>query len=357
MIQRESRLSLQFLALAAALPFCGLSGIHADERTDGVVRFRQQVQLTKQAFRDVVASPRAGTVQFLAEGNPVSLGMIVSAEGFLITKASQAGQADKVKLTNGKEFSAQLIGTHQARDLALFKIDAVNLSVPDLQEEELSVGAWTAAVGFEHDPVSIGVMSVSRRAIPPNGEHGVLGIELERDEVPRIRRVYPNSGAEIAGLTSGDVVLQVDQKEISTGDHLVKTIRRYRPGDTVQLKIRRNESNVDCSVTLTHPFGGFLSRLAFQNQMGGALSFRRDDFEAVYQSDMVIAPEECGGPVVGLDGKVIGINIARAGRTETYILPIDLVLATIQELQPETSPQQTVVTRKPGQKTETKQND
>ncbi|HWL07618.1 MAG TPA: PDZ domain-containing protein, partial [Planctomicrobium sp.] len=159
-------------------------------------------------------------------------------------------------------------------------------------------------------------------------------------------RVYPNSGAESAGLASGDVVLQVDQRDITTGAQLVRAIRRYRPGDTVVLKIRRQESDVDCSVTLTHPFGGFLSRIAFQNQMGGELSFRRDDFEAVYQTDAVLAPEECGGPVVDLEGNVIGVNIARAGRTETYVLPTDLVLSAFQQIQAGAAGSESVVTRK-----------
>ena len=32
-------------------------------------------------------------------------------------------------------------------------------------------------------------------------------------------------------------------------------------------------------------------------------------------------PADCGGPLVNLDGKVVGMNIARAGRTESYAIP------------------------------------
>ena len=54
------------------------------------------------------------------------------------------------------------------------------------------------------------------------------------------------------------------------------------------------------------------SRDQFQNTMGGPLSERRAGFPAALQHDTVLQPNQCGGPVVDLDGKTVGINIARA---------------------------------------------
>jgi len=45
--------------------------------------------------------------------------------------------------------------------------------------------------------------------------------------------------------------------------------------------------------------------------MGSELSKRRTGFPHILQHDSVVKPRECGGPVVDLDGKVIGINICR----------------------------------------------
>jgi serine protease Do len=50
------------------------------------------------------------------------------------------------------------------------------------------------------------------------------------------------------------------------------------------------------------------------------------------QHDTVIRPADCGGPLVDLDGKAVGINIARAGRTESYAIPAEDVIALIAEL-------------------------
>jgi DNA repair exonuclease SbcCD ATPase subunit len=45
-----------------------------------------------------------------------------------------------------------------------------------------------------------------------------------------------------------------------------------------------------------------------------------------------LAPEECGGPLVDLDGRVVGINISRAGRVNSYALPVSLVQNVYQRL-------------------------
>ena len=59
--------------------------------------------------------------------------------------------------------------------------------------------------------------------------------------------------------------------------------------------------------------------------MVGEVSLRAEGFEQVIEHDTVLHPWLCGGPLVNLDGKAIGLNIARAGRVTTYALPAQLV--------------------------------
>src|SRR5262249_53128260 len=59
------------------------------------------------------------------------------------------------------------------------------------------------------------------------------------------------------------------------------------------------------------------------------LSGRRRGFPTVLQHDTVLRPSDCGGPLVGLDGNVIGVNIARAGRTARYAIPAEDVGAVV----------------------------
>ena len=74
------------------------------------------------------------------------------------------------------------------------------------------------------------------------------------------------------------------------------------------------------------------SREEFQNQLGGDLSQRRFGFPAAFQHDTVVKPTDCGSPLVNLDGKVVGINIARAGRTETYAIDQETILGLVDEM-------------------------
>jgi len=66
--------------------------------------------------------------------------------------------------------------------------------------------------------------------------------------------------------------------------------------------------------------------------LSGDVSRRSTNFAAVYQHDSLLRPEDCGGPLVDIDGHVLGINIARAGRTESYAIPADLIVADIDLL-------------------------
>ena len=74
------------------------------------------------------------------------------------------------------------------------------------------------------------------------------------------------------------------------------------------------------------------SRANTQNSMGTEVSDQRSGYQHALQTDLPITPEECGGPVVDLDGNVVGITIARAGRINTYVLLADEVR---QLLEPE----------------------
>jgi S1-C subfamily serine protease len=67
--------------------------------------------------------------------------------------------------------------------------------------------------------------------------------------------------------------------------------------------------------------------------MGTTPSKRATDFPSVIQHDTALMPSDCGGPLVDLSGKVVGINIARGGRTETYAAPASRVRLLLTDLE------------------------
>ena len=58
----------------------------------------------------------------------------------------------------------------------------------------------------------------------------------------------------------------------------------------------------------------------------------------------------CGGPLVNLDGKAVGLNIARASRVSTYALPARLASRCLERLKSQTAPAPASLTqpKKPG---------
>jgi serine protease Do len=155
-----------------------------------------------------------------------------------------------------------------------------------------------------------------------------LGILIEEsDKGPRIDQVMPGSGAEKAGLQVNDVIQSVNGKVMKRRDKLIDTVKGYLPGAKIRLSVIRGEEILSITATL-----GDRSRVDpgskrqnFQNALGGALSRRRAGFPLALQHDSVLRPRDCGGPIVDLDGKAIGINIARAGRVSSYALPVSVI--------------------------------
>ncbi len=77
-------------------------------------------------------------------------GVIISADGYILTNNHVAGSASKlkVKLTDGRSFTAKLVGADPETDLAVIKIDAQDLPFAKLGDSErVEQGEWVIALG------------------------------------------------------------------------------------------------------------------------------------------------------------------------------------------------------------------
>ena len=99
-------------------------------------------------------------------------GFIIDREGYIVTNNHVVENADeiKVKLANGKEFDAKVIGRDPKTDLALIKIsgsgDLQPLKMGD--SDALKVGSWVVAVGSPfglEQTVTAGIVSAKGRTI------------------------------------------------------------------------------------------------------------------------------------------------------------------------------------------------
>jgi serine protease Do len=294
----------------------------------------------KGPFRQVVQAANQCVVRVKCDAKDVALGTIVGPDGWILTKATEIlAQGGEIKakgkitcrLRDGRELEARIVGLHPHLDLAMLKIDAVNLPIIAWNPLQPTVGQWLATAGTDDDALAIGIVSVPRRTIPPVG--GIIGIKLaEKDGAATIETVMPKSPAEAAGLKAKDVITHLNGQIAPNMMELRNLMSRHRPGEIVQLTVKRGEKTLEVVVKMIKLTSPALDRQTQMNAMGVGVSGRSDDFPAVVQHDTVVRPVDCGGPVVDLSGKIVGVNISHAGRTETYCLPTDLVLGSMYEL-------------------------
>jgi S1-C subfamily serine protease len=285
----------------------------------------------RAAFREVVTKATPATVKIRCEGKHRGMGGIVDSSGWILTKATPLCNEVTIELADGRTLDGAMLATNREYDLALVKVNAEGLPTVELSDAAVpTVGAWLASVGLERDPLAVGVVSVGPREIPPQA--GVLGVQLE-DEAPVVVQVFEESGAESAGIVPGDRIVSVDGEKTSTREALVNRIRSFNPGDQVTLVVERGDETLSLVATLSGNFPGLpMGRNDFQNNLGGRLSVRRFGFPLALQHDTVLRPADCGGPVVDLNGRVVGFNIARAGRTESFLIPTSAVRQVLAEL-------------------------
>ncbi|MFO0864536.1 MAG: PDZ domain-containing protein [Gemmataceae bacterium] len=331
--------------LLFALALCGTmtaaSPIFAQNR-DPAQQFTRKNQKFVEAFKPVVAPATPSTVRILVDGKDAAIGMVVGPDGWILTKANDLIGAVSVKLRDGKLYPAQIVGVHQAHDLAMLKIEATDLKPIDFKEAgKTEVGSWVACAGPSDEPVAIGVVSVASRNILNKGpipkadlsKSAYLGVALEPNEGggAKVGQIVPNTPAQKAGLKANDVIITFDGKKFEGPEGFMSLISGYKPGDQVVLAVRRGDEILERKVQLERRPAGD-NRGDVQTRMGSELSSRRSGYPTIFQHDSVVKPSDCGGPIVDLEGRVIGINICRAGRTESWAVPAEIVKPLLADL-------------------------
>ena len=99
-------------------------------------------------------------------------GFVVRPDGYVVTNWHVVQGADNVKvhLPNGRSYDAEMVGRDAATDLAVLKIDAVDLPTAGMASDAPSVGDWVMAMGnalaLKGGPtVTLGIVSGLDRSI------------------------------------------------------------------------------------------------------------------------------------------------------------------------------------------------
>ena len=107
-----------------------------------------------------------------SEGESLGSGFLISSDGFILTNHHVVADASRiiVRLQDGSEKEASLIGSDPRSDLALLQIDGKGLPKVKIGSSEgLKVGEWVLAIGapfgFE-STVTAGIVSAKGRSLP-----------------------------------------------------------------------------------------------------------------------------------------------------------------------------------------------
>lgn len=110
-------------------------------------------------------------------------GFLISADGFIVTNNHVVENAEeiKVKLSDGRELKAKLIGRDEGTDLAVIKVEGAAFPFVSFEEAATPrVGDWVIAVGNPFGlggTATAGIVSAMSRDIDPAGYNEYLQID------------------------------------------------------------------------------------------------------------------------------------------------------------------------------------
>lgn len=276
-------------------------------------------------------------------------GVIVTQDGYIVTNnhVVEGGEKIEVTLNDKRSYTADVIGTDPATDLALLKINDSNLPfITYGNSDNVKVGEWVLAVGNPFNltsTVTAGIVSAKGRninildndpnkglfpiesfiqtdaavnpgnsggalvntkgelvginsaiasntgsytgysfAIPVNMTRKVVADLLEFGEVQRafigvnildlnaklakeksineIKGVYvsglaPGGSGEEAGIREGDVITKIGETTVNNVPELQEQISRFRPGNKINITLKRNNQEKILPVTLKNKNG------------------------------------------------------------------------------------------------------
>lgn len=270
-------------------------------------------------------------------GRAICSATIVGEDGYVLMKASEVPDLAKTRIHFADGRTADLREVHRETSLDLVLAQAVGITglraVSFGGARLLTMGQWLCSVANSGKETRIGIVSAKIRRIPGTG--AALGIRM--DEKPpqgskgvRIIGIASESPAEIAGLHEGDVILQIAGEIVDQFRRVHDLVNKRQPGEVVEVHYLRKDKEESCRVRLASRTK-VLQNWEGEDFANGGVSLRSDNFPEVLQHDIPLFPTDMGGPVATLEGKVVGINIARADRVTTFALPVEAFWTEAQQ--------------------------
>lgn len=277
---------------------------------------------------------RGSVVEVLLRNVPVALGTVVDDEGFVLTKASEIANAVQCRLADGTLVEARVVGFDPAFDLALLKLSGSGFDAIDFSGRETSeAGRLLTAPDHRGKPIAWGIVSVPTRDLaesakvdfqfaPWTGAMPACRPEIvaRRGSSGQIVVAHTEGNAERDGIRVGDVIRSCDGQTISDPQQIERLGVDRRVGDVIPMEVLRDGRRIEVHLQVEPIVKAKASPRIFSYR-----SFRRDHFPTVFEHNLPLGLDECGGPLVDLDGRFLGITIARVNDHGCMAIPANVI--------------------------------
>ncbi|MBE3127579.1 MAG: Do family serine endopeptidase [Candidatus Atribacteria bacterium] len=263
-------------------------------------------------------------------------GFIINQEGYIITNEHVVHNADKIKVTlsDGREFTGEVIGSDVTSDMAIVKIKADHLPLVALGDsDKLRVGEIVVAIGNPYglqQTVTMGVVSAKGRSIPAGAEGHVYKDFIQTDAA-----INPgNSGGPLLN-TKGEVVgintaiipfaqgigfaipINIAKKNIDDLINFGKVLRSW-----LGVYIQEVTPEIAKQFNQTEAKGVLVGDVV-KNSPAEAAGIKTGDIIKKVNNEEVNSPEELQNKIGNIEiGKEANIEIVRNGETISFVVKI-----------------------------------
>ena len=298
----------------------------------------QAAQLS-EAITPALTTVAKSTVRVWAGNRRVAYGTVIGDGTKILSKWSEVARGSgilRVDVAGAEYRPVKLSGVYQDEDLVVLEVEGSPLTPVSWSTEVPKLGSFLAAPQPDGRLAAFGVVSVLERNLKQTdlAYLGVIGDRDFRGPGVKIGEVAGDSGAAAAGLRPGNVILKVGERAISGLLELRNALTGVAPGATISLLVESGGKTQSIKVLLGNrpKFSQFPGdRLQQMERMGGAISQVRNSFTHVIQTDMRPKVNQIGGPVVDLQGHAVGITVARADRTRSFVMPAAAVVDLLKK--------------------------
>lgn len=292
-----------------------------------------------EAITPALATAAKSTARVWAGSRRIAYATVVGDGTRILSKWSEVARASgtlRVDIAGSEYRTVKPVGVYEEEDLVVLEVEGSPLKPVTWSFDAPKVGEFLAAPQPDGKLAAFGVVSVLERNLKSTdlAYLGVIGEPGFAGQGVKIKEVAESSGAAAAGLKPGNIITKVGERSISGLMALKNALTGVTPGESVSLLVETNGRAQSVKVLLGNrpklpQFSG--DRLQQMERMGGAISEVRDSFTHAIQTDMRPKPNQIGGPVVDLKGNALGITIARADRTRSFVMPAAAVVNLLKK--------------------------